>query len=306
LSNPFSLKPRSEHGPRCPVQQQLSLLRCSPQKPLKLEDTLKILLVTIAALLIAIPATAFMTEGEGCGSGSCIDCHDLTKAEANEVLKQIQGEVVNVSSAEVPGLWRVDMKMNDKTWPLYLDYSKSYLISGNIIQLDSRQNLTENHYRELNPVDVTSIPLDDALLLGDPQATSKVIVFTDPHCPYCSKLHQEIKKALALRPDIAWLIKLMPIKKGSREAAETILCEKSVKLLDAAFAGEQLVPPTCKNDSIDLTLKIAANLGIRSTPTLIMPNGQIVPGYKELAHLLNVVDENTPAKAEALKEPSPN
>lgn len=254
------------------------------------------LLIILIVLGIAGPAAAFMPEGEGCGAGSCIDCHDLSRAEANEVLKQIDGEVTGVSPAEVPGLWRVDMKMNGKTWPLYLDYSKSYLISGNVIQLADRQNLTESRYREINPVDVSSIPLEDALLLGDPQAKTKVIVFTDPHCPYCSKLHQEIKKALEIRPDIAWLIKLMPIKKGSREATETILCEKSLELLDAAFSGKELPPANCKNGSIDLTLKLAAEFGLRSTPSLIMPNGQIVPGYKQLDHLLKVVDENTPVQ----------
>lgn len=256
---------------------------------------MKRLLLTCTLLLLALPAAAFMAEGEGCGAGSCIDCHDLSTAEANEVLKQIDGEVVGVSPADVPGLWQVDMKMNGKTWPLYLDYSKSFLISGNVIQLESRKNLTESRFRELNPVDLSTIPLDDALLMGDPQAKTKVIVFTDPHCPYCSKLHQEIKKALEVRPDIAWQIKLMPIKKDSREVVETILCEKSLELLDAAFAGKQLPPPTCKNPSIDLTLQIAAAIGARSTPTLIMPNGQIVPGYKQLDHLLKVVDENTPA-----------
>ncbi len=173
----------------------------------------KWLIVTIL-LLLANSATAFMTSGEGCGAGSCTDCHNLSKTEANEVLKQIDGEVVDVAPAEVPGLWRVAMKMNGKTWPLYLDYSKSFLISGNVIQLASRKNLTESHYRELNPVDLSTIPLDDALLLGDPQAKTKVIVFTDPHCPYCSQLHQELKKAIKVRPDIAWLIKMMPIKKA--------------------------------------------------------------------------------------------
>ncbi|WP_169513268.1 DsbC family protein [Geopsychrobacter electrodiphilus] len=260
---------------------------------------------TIAMLLISLPASAFMPGSEGCGAGSCIDCHTLSSAEANDILKQIEGEVVGVSPAEVPGLWRIDMRMKGKTWPLYLDYSKSYLISGNVIQLDSRQNLTENHYRELNPIDIASIPLDDALLLGDPLARIKIIVFTDPHCPYCSKLHQELKKALEVRPDIAWLIKLMPIKKGSREAAETILCEKSLSLLDDAFAGHQLAPPGCKNKSIDMTLKIAAELGIHSTPTLIMPNGQMLPGYKKLDQLLQAVDENTPAQNASI-EKKPN
>lgn len=256
---------------------------------------MKKLLVIAIVLFFALPAAAFMPAGEGCGSGSCIDCHNLSKAEANQVLKQIEGEVVGVSQAEVPGLWRVDMKMNGKTWPLYLDYSKSYLISGNVIQLDSRQNLTENHYRELNPVDISAIPLDDALVLGDPQAKIRVVVFTDPHCPYCSKLHQELKKAVKVRPDIVWLIKLLPFKKGSREASETILCNKSLEQLDAAFAGRQLPPPTCSSPAPDQNLKLAAELGLHSTPTLIMPNGRMIPGYKQLDHLLEVVDENVPA-----------
>ncbi len=256
---------------------------------------MQILFLTIVTILFALPAAAFMPAGEGCGAGSCIDCHNLTKDEAGEALKQIEGEVVSVTPAEVPGLWRVDMKMNDKTLPLYLDYSKSYLISGNIIQLSSRQNLTESHYRELNPLDLSKISLEDALLLGDPKAATQVVVFTDPHCPYCSKLHQEIKKALEARPDIAWLIKLMPIKQNSRDAVETILCEKSLELLDDAFSGKNLAPPSCKNTSIDLTLEFAAENGIRSTPTLIMPNGQIIPGYKKLDHLLKLIDENTPS-----------
>lgn len=256
---------------------------------------MKPLLIFIFLCATLTPASAFMPEGEGCGAGRCVDCHDLSRAEANEILKQIDGDVLSVSNAEVPGLWRVNMKMNGKTWPLYLDYSKSYLISGNIIQLDSRENLTESHYRELNPVDIKTIPLDDALLLGDPQAKTQVVVFTDPYCPYCSKLHQEMKKALEVRPDIAWQIKLLPIKKGSREAAETILCDKSLDLLEAAFSGRQLPAATCNNSPIDLTLKIAQDMGLRSTPTLIMPNGQILPGYKNLEHLLRVIDENTPA-----------
>lgn len=264
---------------------------------------MKTLLILVFLCATLMPAAAFMPTDHGKETKSCIDCHDLSTAEANKILKQIDGEVLSVTDAEVLGLWRVNMKMNGKIWPLYLDYAKTHLISGNVIQLETRENLTQSHYRELNPVDITTIPLDDALLMGDPQAKTQVVVFTDPHCPYCSKLHQEIKKALEVRPDIAWQIKLLPFKKGSREAVETILCEKSTKksleLLDAAFNGRQLPPASCKNSSIDPTLKIAQDMGVRSTPTLVLPNGQIIPGYKELDPLLQLVDENTPAPSSA-------
>ncbi|NOR49752.1 MAG: hypothetical protein GQ530_01800 [Desulfuromonadales bacterium] len=35
---------------------------------------------------------------------------------------------------------------------------------------------------------------------------------------------------------------------------------------------------------------MAQSLGIRSPPTLILPNGQIAPGYKSLEALLDLID----------------
>ncbi|NOR49753.1 MAG: thioredoxin fold domain-containing protein [Desulfuromonadales bacterium] len=30
-----------------------------------------------------------------------------------------------------------------------------------------------------------------------PSAKNKIIVFADPHCPYCKKLHEVLKQAVA-------------------------------------------------------------------------------------------------------------
>ncbi len=98
------------------------------------------------------------------------------------------------------------MEMQNKIIPLYLDFSKSYLITGNVIRINDRKNLTEERIRKLNPIDLKQIPLDDALQLGNPNADTRIIVFTDPHCPYCSKLHQELKKVVAKRPDLLFLM----------------------------------------------------------------------------------------------------
>ena len=41
---------------------------------------------------------------------------------------------------------------------------------------------------KINKVDVSQIPVKDALVVGRKDAKTKVIVFTDPECPYCQKL----------------------------------------------------------------------------------------------------------------------
>src|SRR5690606_38691540 len=121
-------------------------------------------------------------------------------------------EVLNVGFSEMPGVWEVEVQKDRKRFPVYIDFSKSFVIAGNIIRIQDGENVTQRRTAELNRVDVSRIPLDDALLLGKSDARTQVIVFTDPECPYCKKLHADLKEVVRRRPDIAFLIKLFPLK----------------------------------------------------------------------------------------------
>ena len=216
----------------------------------------------------------------------------LTKEKAVEALRGIRGEVVNVRPADVPGLFQVDMKMQGKVVPIYLDAEGKYLFSGNIIRIKDRRNLTQEAFQKLNPVDIGEVPLDDALILGKPDAAQKVIVFTDPHCPFCSKYHKVLHEVVKSHPEIAFYIKLVPFKPSSKQITQTILCNKSMEQLEKAFAGESLPEPTCESDTIGNNLMLANKLGINGTPSSILPNGIISPGYKSAAELVKAIEEN--------------
>lgn len=243
----------------------------------------------VSLFLFVSPAGAFKQLNSE--KADCSGCHTLTKAEAKEIFTDFQGEFLSVEQAAIPGFWEIGMKIKNQNVPLYLDYSKSYLVSGNIIRLKDKKNLTEESYQKLNPVDLSRIPTDDALLLGNPKAVKKIIVFTDPHCPYCVKLHEVMKEAVEKRSDLLFQIKLMPIKASSRKVAETIACSKSMEQLEAAFAKKEIPEASCESKVIEQNLAVAKSLGIRSTPTLILPNGQIFPGYKPLTALLEIIDQ---------------
>ncbi len=243
----------------------------------------------VGLFLFVSPAGAFKQMSSD--KADCRSCHTLTKAEAKEIFTGFQGELLSVEQAAIPGFWEIGMKVKNQNVPLYLDYSKSYLVSGNIIRLKDKKNLTEESYRKLNPVDLSRIPTDDALLLGNPEAAKKIIVFTDPHCPYCVKLHEVMKEAVEKRSDLLFQIKLMPIKPSSKKVAETIACNGSMEQLEAAFAKKEIPEASCESKVIEQNLAVAKSLGIRSTPTLILPNGQIAPGYKPLEALLAIIDQ---------------
>ncbi len=257
-------------------------------------------LLALSLLFFSAPVHAMTTDG--CGAGSCNDCHFLEKEEAGELLKDLVDKVNGVEFAEVPGLWMVEAEKNRVKIPVYLDFSKSFVIAGDIIRLGDRTNITRQQYRNLNPVDLGSIPLDDALLLGSADAPLKTIVFTDPECPYCKNLHHELKDVVRKRPDMAFYIKLfpLPMHPNAYQISKTIVCEKSMDFLEDSFNKKAIPAPTCDTSAIDENIALAKRLGIGSTPTMILPDGRIAPGMKKSKDLIPLIESAAP------KQPTSN
>jgi thiol:disulfide interchange protein DsbC len=251
--------------------------------------------ILLALLFLFISSTVYGFQKDGCGSGNCIDCHSLTKKEAAALLKGKVDDVLDVKISEVPGLWSLEAVYQGKKIPLYLDFSKKYLFSGNVIRLQDWANLSRTDQQPAeHTVDFSSIPLQDAVILGNPIAPHKIIVFDDPVCPYCKKLHPEMLKIISERKDIAFFIKMFPLQShpDAYEKAKTIVCTKSDKLLADSLAGQPIPPPLCETDQVEKNKKLAEKLHIDSTPTLIFPNGKVHVGYIPAAEILTLLEKN--------------
>ena len=100
-----------------------------------------------------------------------------------------------------------------------------------------------------------------------------------------------MKKVIEKRKDIAFYIKLfpLPMHKGAYDKAKAIVCEKSITLLEDAFAGKELPKPKCETTVIDENIKLAEKLGITGTPAMILSDGKVVPGYKDAKALIEMI-----------------
>jgi thiol:disulfide interchange protein DsbC len=250
-----------------------------------------VVVCAIAVLAGALPALAFTADG--CGAGSCASCHSLDQKEAGRILGGLVDKVNKVEFAEVPGMWVVEVEKGPNKLPVYIDFSKKYVLSGSVIRLADQGDITQERFARMNRVDPARIPVDDALLLGKADAKTKVIVFTDPECPFCKKLHEELKKVVRRDPDIAFLIKLYPLKMhpNAYGVAKSIVCAHSLEFLELSFAGKPVPPAACDTKVVDQTLALAPTLGIQSTPTLVLPDGLVMPGYKTADDLLKRIRE---------------
>lgn len=258
------------------------------------------------ALTLAAAASAFAFGAEGCGAGKCSDCHHLTAEQAREVLAPLGIDAVeNVQLSSVPGLWSVDVVSKGRKIPVYLDFSLHYLLQAEVIEIASQENVTRHRAASLNRVDPAKIPLEDALVLGDPKAKNKIVVFDDPECPFCKKLQSEMRAVVAKRPDIAFFIKMLPLEihPDAYAKAKAILCGKSLELLEKSLDGQTIPAASCETDQIDKNKELAKALGIGSTPTLVFPDGRVYPGSRPADKIIAILEGEGSEKAAETKKP---
>ncbi len=265
-----------------------------------------ILFTSVNIIIFLIITSNNTSEGfggaGGCG-GECADCHKLSLSEAENLLKdggipELRSvKVTSVTQAPARGLWEIHFSKDDKRGLIYLDFSKRFLITGQIVELKTSKNITRERLIELNRIDVSKIPLEDSILMGSKRATYKVIVFTDPDCPFCARLHKEMKTVLERRKDIAFYIKLfpLPIHKDAYWKSKSIQCalrqsnSKALKLLEGIFEGKNPPQPSCETDVIDRNIALARSLGISATPTIILPDGRVIPGAVPSDRLIELI-----------------
>jgi thiol:disulfide interchange protein DsbC len=221
----------------------------------------------------------------------------MDRAEAELLLKGLVEKVHSVDFSIVPGLWKVEVEGKGQRGSVYVDFSKGYVISGRILRVSDWSDVTDGSAPVEKKADPAAIPLDDALLLGSKSASTKAIVFTDPQCPYCVKFHAELKEVVAKNPDVAFYLKLFPLKShpDAYRISRSVICSGSMELLEASFAGKPVPDPSCETDAVDRTLSLVSELGIRSTPTLVLPDGRILSGFKPAEKVLELMTA-APAK----------
>lgn len=134
--------------------------------------------LTLAFLMRYESAFAFAKGADQ----ECIKCHTLNTEQAGEVIKAFAPDVkiLNVLPGPIKGIWEVDFETGGKKNVAYLDYSKKILIVGNLIDTKTKTNYAKESYDQLNKIDVSQIPLDNALVMGSKDAKHKIVVFDDP------------------------------------------------------------------------------------------------------------------------------
>jgi len=197
---------------------------------------------------------------------------------APKIAEQIrsQNSDLNIDSIHrtpMSGLYEVVIGNNI----FYVDRTGKYLVNGHLFDTTKKSDLTAQRLQDLNRIDWSMLPLDKAIVSGDADGM-EMAVFTDPDCPYCRKLEENLKgiKGVKIYTFLMPLTQLHP-DAGRKSAA--IWCAKDqhaalsqVMLDDKAISGGG-----CDTPIRDIAM-LAASLNINGTPTIISRDGRRVSG----------------------------
>ncbi len=204
-----------------------------------------------------------------------------------------QHEVSSVQPAQVAGLFEVVVKMKQQGRAqysvVYTDATVDHLITGDLIDTKTRTSVTEERLAELNKVTVdwAKLPLDKAIKEVRGKGERKLVVFSDPDCPFCKKLERESLSQLDNVTVYTFLYPLAQLHPDAPRKSRQIWCssDRAASWLGFMRQGKALSgSDKCATPLAEIAA-LGERLGISGTPALVFPNGELVAGAIPLAEI---------------------
>jgi thiol:disulfide interchange protein DsbC len=177
----------------------------------------------------------------------------LANEEITPALVSSMGQVIpgvkpdSVSHAPINGLYELAIGPSI----VYVSRDGRYLFRGDVLDLRTQTNLTEVKRKQARINAINGLGENGMIVFAPEKPKYTISVFTDITCPYCQKLHRDMNKLHSL----------------------------GIKVRYLAFPRAGVVVPKRCDNPVAAHYNMGQAVGVRGTPTIILENGDMVPGY---------------------------
>ena len=204
-----------------------------------------------------------------------------------------------IAESVIPGVYEVVYGAQI----IYMTGDGKFMFEGDVFDVNKRVNVTEAKRATGRKKVIDSID-EKSLIVFKPEGVETkytITAFTDIDCGYCRKLHSEMsdynKRGIEVRYAA---FPRSGLQTPSYFKAVSVWCAKDQnKAMNFAKGGAKLEQlqklaqvddnKFCK-DSIDKHFNLAREIGVTGTPTLMLNNGQVIPGYVPPDRLIKMLD----------------
>ena len=183
----------------------------------------------------------------------------------------------NVKSSPIDGWFMIQKG----SLVAYISEDGRYLLQGDLIDLDTKVNLSEESRTDARRDLMSQVPDNEVILFSPDEVKYTVSVFTDVDCTYCRRLHSQIDQYMANGIAVRYL--LYP-RGGPASAAwntsEAVWCATDRgEALTLAKLDREFESSTCDASVVQDHYVLGQEVGLSGTPAIVLDDGELIAGY---------------------------
>ena len=237
----------------------------------------KLLLCLFANLSLATLLATSVAAAESAAPAKAPDQKSADATIRAAIAKKFPDmKIDDVRPSPMQGVYEVSMG-GDVT---YISADGRYLIAGDMYEIDSRTNLTENGRQKSRVQALAKLDEKDMIVFKPAKVRHTITVFTDVECGYCRKLHSEIAQLNDRGVQVRYLA-YPRAGPGTDDWAkmEAVWCSiDRKKAITEAKAGKTVKAAQCSTP-IAKQYQLGEKLGVRGTPAIFTDGGEYIGGY---------------------------
>lgn len=214
------------------------------------------------------------------------------KSDGDALRQRVQamlppGQTIDaISETDYAGLYEV--LVGSKVF--YVTGDGKYLLDGELYKIKTQENISQARSQGLRKGLIQAVDEKDMIIFGPKTAKHTITVFTDIECGYCRKLHSEIDSYLRLGFRVRYLSypRAGIGSEAYREAVSVWCAEDPKKALTLAKRGVEIPQRSCDNP-VAREYNLGQRVGVRGTPSIVLEDGRMIPGYVPAGRLLNII-----------------
>ena len=189
-------------------------------------------------------------------------------------------QIDSVESTEVDGVYRAVVQGRD----LYVMQNGKYFITGDLYRTDPNNlvNVSEELRGGERVKLLASIDRKDNIIYSPKGEVKRTLsVYTDVDCGYCRKFHQEIPRLNAMGIEVRYLaFPRAGVGSDSYNKIASAWCAKDKNSALDKLKNRQAIPNNvCEGNPVAEQYAIGQQMGVSGTPSLVLDDGTVIPGY---------------------------
>jgi len=241
-----------------------------------------------ATLALLLAAGAPVHAQEGPAKSQAARAVVPADVRARVVAKLPGAKAEDVAPSPVPGLYEVTMG----GLIAYVSADGKYLLSGNVYDLDSQRNLTEERRSTARARALAAVDEREMIVFSPANPKMTVTVFTDIDCGFCRRFHGQITALNKAGVRVRYMMfpRTGPGTESWRKA-EGVWCSKDRRdALTRAKRGESLPSKSCDEASeLKTQWAFGEDLGVEGTPAIFTSTGDYIGGFLTPDQLVQAV-----------------